>query len=169
MRKRDFAYYILATEIISIGIFLYSMFSHHWSSVGWSLSIAVAVPCWVLAVKAPAVCGVTTQRGTPCRNPTTGVLFGCGQASNGSHVWVKFFARFGWRRQSFLRKPPSQTGADDPAVGFHGESHVFMSGPEPFTVRIVEDWRSGFVFWLAIVSTVAGVASAVIDVAALSV
>ena len=163
MNRRDFAYFVILSECTAIALATYYSRMHEWQSVIWSSCVAVAIPCWLIAVKTPTFCGVETQKGLPCENPTTGLLFGCNQARNGVHVWAKFFARFGWRRQVAprvieLRRKSSTVSnqlAPSPA----------MMEAAPSAYSIVEQRRNAVAFYLAIASTIAGVVSAVSDIA----
>jgi len=78
-------------------------------------------------------------------------------------MWEKFFLRLGWRRglpsssrdrsRTTGRKP--QAAFLEPALG---------DEPEAMLVRIEEDRKSTVLFWLAIMSTLAGTISAVVEV-----
>jgi hypothetical protein len=78
---------LIVIEFIMIGILIYSLSHAHWRDALIALSIAIAIPCWVLLVEAPTTCGVTTQKGHACPNPTTGLLLGCNSARG--HAWAK--------------------------------------------------------------------------------
>ncbi|WP_462188645.1 MULTISPECIES: hypothetical protein [unclassified Frankia] len=67
MAKRNAALTLLLVEIGAIALLVNSLISFDWHELWFTLSISIAIPCWVLAVKAPSTCGVTTQRRTPCR------------------------------------------------------------------------------------------------------
>jgi len=78
MRKsRQFAYAVLAVEIVATAFTIYSIAYSDWDKLSWAWPTAIAIPCCAIAVKAPTTCGVTTQKGHPCPNPTTGILLGC--------------------------------------------------------------------------------------------
>ena len=161
---RKFAFWILAAQFLAVGYFIYAISHGQWSNSIWSVCVAIAIPCWLLAVKAPTNCGVTTQRGTPCKHPTTGVVFGCNQAPNGSHVWAKLFARFGWHRQVFAL-PQRSAGPGPTSSGRLAGQELARS--ETVTVRIQEQRRNTIAFWLAFTSTIAGVTSAMTDISGL--
>lgn len=150
MLKRDYALLMLGVEALAIVGVVYYLVTFDLMSLAWSASIAIAIPAWVLAVKAPTTCGVTTQKGGRCGRKVNGVIFGCGRSN---HTWAKFFARFGWRRQpepSGSARRGKLSGAD-PEVG------------EVVTVRIAEDWKSTAAFWLALTATTCALVSATVD------
>lgn len=135
---------------------IYFINSHQPLLAFWSGSFAVAFVCWLVAVRLPTRCGVTTLKGHPCPNPTTGVLFGCGK-----HTWDKLFARFGIRRRTEgIRVSPtiSRNPAVEPAAS---EPSAKVSG-------VKEDPKDAIVFWLTAVSTAAGVVSMVTSIVAIS-
>jgi hypothetical protein len=157
MLKRDAAFVILALEAVAIVGVVFFLVTLDFMSVAWSLSIAIAIPAWLLAVKAPTVCGVTTQKGGQCSRRVNGVIFGCGTSN---HTWAKFFSRFGWRRQPDPNTSSGKTGA---AASFSTAGNVTASGVEMMTVRIAEDTKSKVAFWLALTATTCGLVSATVD------
>jgi hypothetical protein len=118
----------------------------------WAGSVAIAIPAWLLAVKRPTTCGVTTASGGRCGRKVNGVIFGCGRSG---HTWVKFLARFGWRRQPDPNRPPTRLdgSAETPEAAV-------------MTVKIAEDWKSTVTFWLALTATLCGLVSATVDATA---
>ena len=150
MLKRDHALVMLGAEALAVVGVVYFLVMRDFISLAWSVSVAVALPTWLLAVKAPTLCGVTTQSGGQCRRPVNGLLFGCGRSN---HTWAKFFARFGWRRQS------------DPNVSNDRRARVGAAddGVEVVTVKIAEGWRSTAAFWLAMTATTCALVSATVD------
>ncbi len=147
MLKRDHALLILGVEALAIVGVVYYLITLDLISLAWSASIAVAIPAWLLAVKAPTTCGVTTQNGGRCGRKVNGVIFGCGRSN---HTWAKFFARFGWRRQP------------DPSI-LRNRSTAATEVTEVVTVKIAEDWKSTVAFWLALTATTCALVSATID------
>ncbi|MEU3455327.1 hypothetical protein ABZ671_17275 [Micromonospora sp. NPDC006766] len=147
MLKRDHALLILGVEALAIVGVVYYLITLDLISLAWSASIAVAIPAWLLAVKAPTTCGVTTQTGGRCGRKVNGVIFGCGRSN---HTWAKFFARFGWRRQP------------DPSIR-RSRSAEAAEVTEVVTVKIAEDWKSTVAFWLALTATTCALVSATID------
>ncbi|MEU1604046.1 hypothetical protein [Micromonospora matsumotoense] len=147
MLKRDQAMLILGVEALAIVGVVYYLVTLDLISLAWSASIAIAIPAWLLAVKAPTTCGVTTQNGDRCGRKVNGVIFGCGRSN---HTWAKFFARFGWRRQP------------DPG---HRRSRLTEATEvaEVVTVKIAEDWKSTVAFWLALTATTCALVSATVD------
>jgi hypothetical protein len=150
MLKRDYALVMLGIEALAVVGVVYYLVMLDFMSLAWSASIAVALPAWVLAVKAPTTCGVTTQTGGQCSRPVNGVIFGCGRSN---HTWTKFFSRFGWRRQA------------DPNVSGARRSRLTngADGVEIVTVKIAEDWKSTAAFWLALTATLYAITSATVD------
>ncbi|MGW2625178.1 hypothetical protein [Micromonospora taraxaci] len=156
--KRNVALALLAIEFSAIVAVIFFLVTLDPMSLTWSLSLAIAIPAWILAVKAPTVCGVTTQKGGQCRRKVNGVLFGCGTSN---HTWAKFFSRFGWRRQpdpnttsSPRNRPPSVAALP---------TSVSSGGVEVMTVRIAEDAKSKVAFWLALTATACALVSATVD------
>ncbi|MFF0150614.1 hypothetical protein [Micromonospora sp. NPDC005203] len=147
MLKRDQAMLILGVEALAIVGVVYYLVTLDLISLAWSASIAIAIPAWLLAVKAPTTCGVTTQNGGRCGRKVNGVIFGCGRSS---HTWAKFFARFGWRRQPDPSNRPSRSAEATEAA-------------EVVTVKIAEDWKSTVAFWLALTATTCALVSATVD------
>ncbi|GAA2596248.1 hypothetical protein GCM10010435_89290 [Winogradskya consettensis] len=150
MLKRDYALLMLGVEALAVVGVVYYLVMLDFMSLAWAASIAVALPAWVLAVKAPTTCGVTTQAGGQCSRPVNGLIFGCGRSS---HTWAKFFSRFGWRRQSDPNAPDARSG----------RSVNGADGVEVVTVKIAEDWKSTAAFWLALTATLCAVISATVD------
>ncbi|WFE95795.1 hypothetical protein [Micromonospora sp. WMMD987] len=148
MLKRDHALLILGVEALAIVGVVYYLVTFDLMSLAWSASLAIAVPAWLLAVKAPTTCGVTTQKGGLCGRKVNGVIFGCGRSN---HTWAKFFARFGWRRQP------------DPSTVRGKLSGEGSEAREIVTVRIAEDWKSTVAFWLALTATTCALVSATVD------
>ncbi|MEU8331697.1 hypothetical protein [Micromonospora sp. NPDC048839] len=144
MLKRDQAMLILGVEALAIVGVVYYLVTLDLISLAWSASIAIAIPAWLLAVKAPTTCGVTTQNGGRCGRKVNGVIFGCGRSN---HTWAKFLARFGWRRQP------------DPSNRQSRSTEV----TEVVTVKIAEDWKSTVTFWLALTATTCALVSATVD------
>ncbi|MEU6021132.1 hypothetical protein [Micromonospora sp. NPDC047134] len=138
---------ILGVEALAIVGVVYYLITLDLISLAWSASIAIAIPAWLLAVKAPTTCGVTTQKGGRCGRKVNGVIFGCGRSN---HTWAKFFARFGWRRQP------------DPSNRRSRSSEV-TEVTEMVTVKIAEDWKSSVTFWLALTATTCALVSATVD------
>ncbi|MEV4264565.1 hypothetical protein [Kribbella sp. NPDC049584] len=153
-RKHETAFAVVVTAIAAAAYSIYSIDQHDWSSALWTGSVAVAVPCWLIALKAPTSCGVTTRTGRRCPNPSNGVLFGCGNAEG--HTWAKFFGHFGWRRKSAQPNPPGRTASarPDPQLRQEGKS-----------ARRPHDVRDSVLFWAAIIATLAGLVSAATDLA----
>lgn len=149
MKKRDSALLMLGIEALALVGVVYYAVMLDFMSLAWAASIAIALPTWVLAVKAPTTCGVATQAGGQCRRAVNGVIFGCGR----NHTWAKFFSRFGWRRQS----DPNASGTR-PGRGLSTADDV-----EVVTVKIAEDWKSTAAFWLALTATTCAIVSATVD------
>ncbi|MET8253131.1 hypothetical protein [Micromonospora sp. NPDC005197] len=147
MLKRDQAMLILGVEALAIVGVVYYLVTLDLISLAWSASIAIAIPAWLLAVKAPTTCGVTTQNGGRCGRKVNGVIFGCGRSS---HTWAKFFARFGWRRQ------PDPSNRRNRSIEAAEVTEVVM-------VKIAEDWKSTVAFWLALTATTCALVSATVD------
>ncbi|WP_434742439.1 hypothetical protein [Micromonospora sp. SH-82] len=147
MLKRDHALVLLGVEALAIVGVVYYLVTLDLVSFAWSASIAIAIPAWLLAVKAPTTCGVTTQIGGRCGRKVNGVIFGCGRSN---HTWAKFFVRFGWRRQP------------DPGVR-RNRTTVDAGNTEVVTVKIAEDWKGTAVFWLALTATTCALVSATVD------
>ncbi|MFG3419991.1 hypothetical protein [Micromonospora sp. NPDC048063] len=158
MLKRDAALLLLIIEAAAIVGVVYFLVILDFMSLAWSLSLAIAIPAWVLAVKAPTVCGVTTQKGGKCSRNVNGVIFGCGTSN---HTWAKFFSRFGWRRQPDPNSIPSKAGAST-RVRRPGSS-ASNDGVEVMTVKIAEDTKSKVAFWLALTATTCALVSATVD------
>jgi hypothetical protein len=133
---------------------VYSVVHHDWNSALWTGCVAIGVPCWLFAIKAPNTCGVITKLGHPCPNRSYGVLFGCGNAEG--HTWAKFFAQFGWRRQPARLQT---LGRSDPPPA---DRSVPKGGKISNEQR---NTRDQIVFWSAIVATFAGLVSAATDLA----
>jgi hypothetical protein len=150
MLKRDYALLMLGIEAVALVGVVYYAVMLDFMSLAWSASIAIALPAWVLAVKAPTTCGVTTQAGGRCSRPVNGLIFGCGRSN---HTWAKFFARFGWRRQSDPNAPDVRPGRLVSAA----------DGVEVVTVKIAEDWKSTAAFWLALTATTCAIVSGTVD------
>jgi hypothetical protein len=160
MSHRTRALTALVAWSISFLLLFYFFAISAWAAGVCCTFIAIAIPSWVIAIKAPATCGVITQKGRPCPNPTTGVLFGCNQARNGTHVWAKLLARFGWHRElshPMRLRATTTLFAEIPSVSSKGEG-------EPVTVKVEEDLKSTILFWLTACSTFAGVVSAVVAI-----
>lgn len=151
MLKRDHALLILGVEALAIVGVVYYLVTLDLISLAWSASIAIAIPAWLLAVKAPTTCGVTTQSGGRCGRKVNGVIFGCGRSN---HTWAKFFARFGWRRQP------------DPSTRRHRSAEA-SEVTEVVTVKIAEDLKSTLTFWLALTATTCALVSATVDATSL--
>jgi hypothetical protein len=158
MLKRDTAFIILGIEAVAIVGVVYFLVTLDWMSVIWSLSVAIAIPSWLLAVKAPTYCGVTTQAGGKCTRPVNGVIFGCGTSN---HTWAKFFSRFGWRRQSDPNRASAKNGPTDQLAGSRGAA---QGDSGTMTVTIAEDTKSKVAFWLAFIATLCALISATVDV-----
>ncbi|WP_433263048.1 hypothetical protein ACQPWR_24915 [Micromonospora vinacea] len=80
---------LAAAFLMMIAASIVGLINGDWLSAIWSLTAAISIPAWILAVEAPTLCGVVNRRGQPCRNSTRGYIFGCGVAN---HTWVKAFA-----------------------------------------------------------------------------
>jgi len=155
--KHETAFVVVLTTIAAAAYSVYSIVHSDWNSALWTGCLAVGVPCWLFAIKAPNTCGVTTRRGHPCRNPSYGVLFGCGSAEG--HTWAKFFAHFGWRRRPVQ---PRTRGLSGPIITAELDR---APHEEPRISHEQRRGRDNVVFWAAMVATVAGVASAATDLA----
>jgi hypothetical protein len=157
MLKRNAALLILLAEAGAVVLVVYFLIQLDFLSVAWALSVAVAIPAWLLAVKAPTTCGVTTQKGGRCPRPVNGVIFGCGTSN---HTWAKFFSRFGWRRQpdpnAAVRTSRSTVMPIAAAKELTGEGQMVV-------VRIAEDFKSRAAFWLALTATLCALVSATVD------
>lgn len=55
MWSRKLAFWILAAQFLAIGYFLFSVLNAQWKTSIWTLCVAVAIPCWLLAVKVRTV------------------------------------------------------------------------------------------------------------------
>jgi hypothetical protein len=152
------ALWILVTEFGALVYFVVSVVQRDWLSAAGSISVAVAIVAWVAAVKMPTRCGVTTIRGHPCPNPTTGVLFGCGSAD---HTWAKPLARIGLKR-SPIRRPASDARRQPSWSNAPAATHAAPM-PTPATPAERERLRSTALFWLAILSTTGGLTSTTTD------
>lgn len=153
-RRHETAFAVVIMTIAAAAYSIYSIVHHDWNSALWAGCVAVAVPCWLFAIKAPSTCGVTTKAGRPCANRSYGVLFGCGSAEG--HTWAKFFAHFGWHRR------PPQPRSPSPITTAGSDRALRQETKSPSDQR---DVRDNLVFWAAMVATVAGVASAATDLA----
>ncbi|GAA0478603.1 hypothetical protein Ade02nite_67090 [Paractinoplanes deccanensis] len=158
MLKRDAAFIVLGIEALAIVGVVYFLVTLDWMSVIWSLSIAIAIPSWLLAVKAPTYCGVTTQAGGKCTRPVNGVIFGCGTSE---HTWAKFFSRFGWRRQPDPNRASAKAGPAAQMPRFGGAP---TGDAGVVTVRIAEEAKSKVAFWMALTATLCALISATVDV-----
>ena len=145
---------LIFTEFAAVGFLLYFVLHTQWYNALLALSVGVAVPCWVVVVEAPTRCGVTTLKGHPCPNGTTGLVLGCNNAPG--HAWAKLFARFGWHRVSFTTQAAKPSPTPKPAATI--EAAAFAS--EPVVVKIAEDMKSTVTFWMAMISTASSVLSA---------
>lgn len=156
MTRKEKATCIVVVELVSVVLIFRAVSIRDWSAFGWSLSIATAIPLWLIAFTLPTTCGVTTKKdGHPCPNSTTGILFGCGNAKG--HTWEKFFARFGWHRQTGTSQSPSKARPDLQMAGMPPSS---SGGGEPIVVTIKESRRDHATYWCAVISTFSGVISA---------
>ena len=158
MARRYQAGLLLITVPVAVFFIPVAVINRDWPMLGWSVSAAIAIPCWLLAFEAPSTCGFTTQRGTPCPNYTTGILFGCTNASG--HLWGKMFARFGWHRGALPTRKGSQATSADP-----GSLSNNAVPAEPVLVRVEESRGSKVAVWLAVISTICGLTSAATDIA----
>ncbi len=140
---------LIIADFGAIGWLIYSIIHLQWHGALIALSIAVAIPCWVVAVEAPTRCGVETLKGHPCPNPTTGLLLGCNNAKG--HAWAKLFARFGWRRVALPRETSRRPAPT-----------LTVVEAEPVLVKVAEDGKSLAVFWATMVSTGTGVISIIL-------
>jgi hypothetical protein len=159
LSARDKAIALSVIEALAIFSIVYHIVNFDGLAIVWSLSIAVAIPAWIFAVKVRVTCGVTTIKGHPCKNTTYGVIFGCNQ-NGGKHVWSKVFSRLGYRHQT---NPDLPTQASLPLPASVQRS--IESVPEVVTVRIAETWSNKMAFWLAAVATLCGLVSASTDIA----
>lgn len=154
--RHDIAFAIFISWLAAVGLSIYFVSNSMWQQLLWSGSTILAIPAWLFAIKAPTRCGVVTQRGHPCPNPTYGVLFGCGSAVG--HTWTKFFARLGWRRPALVGAYRTTDRSAAPT-----EDEV-TDRSEPVLVRVEGDRKATTAFWLAVAATFAGVTSGVTDV-----
>ncbi|WP_007506778.1 MULTISPECIES: hypothetical protein [Pseudofrankia] len=160
MAKRNVALSLLVVELGAIALLVASLISFDWHQLWFALSVSIAIPCWLLAVKAPSTCGVTTQRGTPCRNRTVGVLFGCSQAPGGGHVWAKFFARFGWHPHQPVPADAENSASPSTRGSTSPDGTVLTAHQRGIVVvRLEEDMQSTLTFWMTVVATLSGVIS----------
>ena len=153
--RHEAAFATVLTAFIAAGFSVYSVGRSDWNTALWSACVAIAIPAWLFAVRAPTTCGVVTRSGRACQNMTYGVLFGCGSAYG--HTWTKFFARLGWHRT------PATTARRRPRGGTPPVADV--ENDESAIVRIEEDTKSRVTFLLAITATFAGCISAATDLA----
>jgi hypothetical protein len=104
----------------------------------------------------PTRCRVETSRHKACRNDAYGFLFGC---RGYGHWKEKFLIRMRFRHGEM--KPAQPRG---PAV-----AQAFMYQPvsesQPVKVIVEDNARSKFLFWVAVISMVVGIAQTVIAVA----
>lgn len=159
MKRRNQAVALVVLEGVAIISVPISVTSHDVARAILSVAASIAIPLWVLAIEVPSRCGVTTLKGTSCRHPTTGIIFGCGSPG---HTWGKVFSRFGWRRQVFPSPASSGRFSSDAPRPAQDESSV--SGT-PVLVRIEESAKTTVAFWATLSSTLAGLISAGVEVA----
>ena len=133
-------YYVLLVAALVVGCVLAIRYEHYWRAV-WTGSFAVAVTCWIIALRYPVTCAVPTRQGSPCRNPANGVLFGCSR-----HTWIKFWRHFGRHERVHVRTAATPARA------------------EPRPVDVAEPRRTNILFWLTVVATSAGFISMTTDV-----
>jgi hypothetical protein len=119
--------------------------------IGWAfLSLAL-----LLGFTWPTRCRVETSRHTACRNDAYGFLFGC---RGYGHWKEKFLIRIRFRHGKMkpvqLREPAA--------------AQAFMYQPvpqsQPVKVIVEDNARSKFLFWIAVISMIAGIAQTVIAV-----
>jgi len=119
--------------------------------IGWAL-LTLAV---LVGFTCPNRCRVETSRHTACRNDAYGFLFGC---RGYGHWKEKFLIRIRMRHGEMK---PLQ--AREPAA-----AQAFMYQPipqsEPMKVIVEDNARSRFLFWVAIISMVAGIAQTVVAI-----
>lgn len=119
--------------------------------IGWALlTLAVLVGfTW------PTRCRVETSRHTACRNDAYGFLFGC---RGYGHWKEKFLIRIRIRHGEM--KPVQ---AREPAA-----AQAFMYQPvpqsEPMKVIVEDNARSRILFWVAVISMVAGITQTIIAI-----
>lgn len=121
--------------------------------IGWAL-LTLAV---LVGFTCPNRCRVETSRHTACRNDAYGFLFGC---RGYGHWKEKFLIRIRIRMRHGEMKPLQ---AREPAA-----AQAFMYQPipqsEPMKVIVEDNARSRFLFWVAIISMVAGIAQTVVAI-----
>lgn len=119
--------------------------------IGWALlTLAVLVGfTW------PTRCRVETSRHTACRNDAYGFLFGC---RGYGHWKEKFLIRIRMRHGEVK---PVQARAPAAAQAFMYQP---IPQPEPMKVIVEDNARSRFLFWVAVISMVAGIAQTIIAV-----
>ena len=119
--------------------------------IGWAL-LSLAV---LLGFTWPTRCRVETSRHTACRNDAFGFLFGC---RGYGHWKEKFLIRIRLRRGEM--KPVQ---AREPAA-----AQAFMHQPvpqsQPVKVIVEDNAHSKFLFWVAVISMVAGIAQVTIAI-----
>lgn len=128
----------------SIGLFVYSAFrDHDVLKISLIVLVALMILSWIVAMKIPSTCGVTTVKGGRCTRDTKGVIFGCRR----DHYWEKALARRGKRKQVWQQSQ---------IVGDRGQSRGRNSrdtGPQVVIVRIEEDVKSRMTFRCTILTT----------------
>jgi hypothetical protein len=159
--RKTVALWVLATELIALGYFVYSVVHRDLVSAGGSVSIAIAIVSWLFAVKVPTRCGVTTLRGHPCPNPTTGVIFGCGSAN---HTWAKLLENLGFRRSPPNRSRPEHSSVPSASASPATANYSVPIDPVRPTAAEREIRRNSVLFWLTIVSTTGGLVSTTTDI-----
>jgi hypothetical protein len=157
--QREAALVVLCIELFCIYGVSNSIHNGEWRTALLVGSIAIAIPIWAVAVKAPAKCGFLQKNGARCPSETTGVLLGCGKKG---HTWGKFFAHFGWDRRSYLRY---SSVPGDRAVPKRSQSDQPSSDAEsPILVKPVGTRRDTFIAWS---SAISGIVSAIVGILAL--
>ncbi|MFI6094186.1 hypothetical protein ACIA8G_01430 [Lentzea sp. NPDC051213] len=141
-RRQRANFYIALVAVLMIFCVIAFHYENYWRAA-WTGSFAVVVTCWIIAVRFPVRCAVTTRQGSSCRNPANGVLFGCSR-----HTWIKFRAHVGRHERVQIRSTTTTSRAE----------------PPPRSADAAERRRSTALFWLAIIATGAGFISMTTDV-----
>ena len=118
---------------------------------GWAL-LSLAL---LLGFTCPTRCKVETSKHTACRNEAYGFLFGC--------------RRYGHWGEKFLIRMRLRHGETKPIQAHEAAAaHAFTYQPaeksEPMKVILEDNARSKFLFWVAVISMVAGIVQVVVAI-----
>lgn len=139
--------------IVGLVVFLaLDSFAHGaWGEGLLLLAAAFAVVVGWCVFRTRTRCGVVTQRMGTCRLSSYGVLFGCKQY----HYWEKFALRLG--RRPRVGQAPSSAGSTA-----HASAGLGATAPSGTTaVSLASSRRETVTYYCTIISTLAGLVSAI--------